>query len=953
MASASPETNYTNQFFSPGNYVPFDSLDATFSAVDGTYTSDGFIEGKVVMEWGFIVSNNNHRFLLRETRGGSQGANASTVEVVFVSDALEKQKFIRKVMRVSLDGATLEWTGAKPKRRPKLTFADGIRLQKLDERGAEVLETFDFRPRPKEVNPPAQDWLKTPAPESPPNKDTADSDKELEKKRKRSPTPEPPLSSLDFNDIRAEDNDTTMEMEIAIPEEDQHEELDVERAVSTHSGSSVSTNSEGRSTRTASVATSRPASPSPIPVTSSSKPPAEPPRKKARINSSGQKKVQPNHEAKSHGVVTEGRSGSTTSGLGSAGLNNEKNRKKRERKKAREKEKRELEMAQKVGAQTGENSKKPSPPPPPPLPRDPTLDLLAGYRCMEASRVLIPKENNINACIQRTPTDYHAIADLKKNIKRKVCFVGIVVAMDTPIRVGNQSDWSMGLSLVDSSFGEYSQPFLVNLYAKGDEGTRLPLIRVGQPLLLRQIMIMERPPGTLKGVGYKDSFQWVGYNPTTNSASYGDQPHTNTAALLGRWQATRADLVYFRKISAWWNAAGSDIMKGLGIPYSPTEPRNDPPLPTQEVLCTQQAEFGIVDIKDIPIQLDIPGHAVTVDLVVEVVRTWVHEYASNRVDIFVTDYSHHTRLKEDHQTPHLPYALKISAWDKVGAEAEVLTPGYYLFKSVPIKLDKEGFLEGKINDPRVNVIQKLSAKHEDLQDLLERKQMLIDGVAPGDSTELDPEELRQLDEDRPTTRLVLNQHASAPFSKIEDVLKTTTLPNKFRLAVQIVGHKPLLLRDWVRGYCNHCKKEIPKEFERCTKCDDSEGHHLRKFYRFAFKVRNRAGTEMVITASEEEAVSAPLINNAKRELDECPQQNFLKEIPCDYQNTKQDIIAFREYLKPILPPSTPPENGNEAGGGAPILDVCVAAVASEKYGRTYHLFGCQLMREEGDTIMKG
>lgn len=50
-------------------------------------------------------------------------------------------------------------------------------------------------------------------------------------------------------------------------------------------------------------------------------------------------------------------------------------------------------------------------------------------------------------------------------------------------------DWSLGLSLVDSSFGEYSQPFLVNLYAKAHEGTRLPVIQVGQPLLLRQIKV--------------------------------------------------------------------------------------------------------------------------------------------------------------------------------------------------------------------------------------------------------------------------------------------------------------------------------------------------------------------------------------------------------------------------------------------------------------------------------
>ncbi|KIO16660.1 hypothetical protein M407DRAFT_33683 [Tulasnella calospora MUT 4182] len=247
-------------------------------------------------------------------------------------------------------------------------------------------------------------------------------------------------------------------------------------------------------------------------------------------------------------------------------------------------------------------------------------------------------------------------------------------------------------------------------------------------------------------------------------------------------------------------------MQDLGIQYNPNESQIVA-APHLDILASQPVELGLVKIKDIPIQVDVPHHSVTVDLIVEVTRSWVHQYASNRVDLFVTDYTLHPNLKPDHQTSYLPYALKISAWDKVGADAAVLQTGYYLFKKVPIKLDKEGYLEGKINDPRENLIQKLSTQNSIVQQLLERKQSVIDGVANENSTELDAEELLKLSEDQPTTKLVYNEHPNAPFSRIEDVLQTTSLPNKFRVAVQIVDYKPRKLVEWVKGYCERCKIE--------------------------------------------------------------------------------------------------------------------------------------------------
>ncbi|KAG8926859.1 hypothetical protein FRC01_008300, partial [Tulasnella sp. 417] len=470
------------------------------------------------------------------------------------------------------------------------------------------------------------------------------------------------------------------------------------------------------------------------------------------------------------------------------------------------------------------------------------------------------------------------------------------------------------------------------------------------------IKIIEKPRGTPRGVGYKDSFQWVSYDSLADKESYGSSSRNDDAALAGRWKATKADLTYFKSISKWWDAAGEGIMKDLGIQYNP----NDSQIvtaPHLDVSASQPVELGLVKIKDIPIQVDVPHHSVTVDLVVEVTRCWVHQYASNRVDIFVTDYTLHPKLKPDHQTEHLPYALKISAWDKVGADAAVLKPGHYLFKKVPIKLDKEGFLEGKINDPKENLIQKLSSQHSRVQDLLERKQAIIDGITNEDesSAVLDAEKLRELNEDQPTTKLVYNEHSDAPFSQLEDVLQTTNLPNKFRVAVQIVDYKPRKLREWVKGYCDRCKREYVQapgpvaarasqdewsfntlllrfdvDWKKCINCGDEEGRYMRKFYRFAFKVRNKAGTEMVVTASESEA------------------QNFLKEIPCDLIHTAAALKPFKRYLEPILPP---PEDEAEQQPDAPVIDICVAVTASERYGRICHLFGSQLMRE-GDTVMR-
>ncbi|KIO32517.1 hypothetical protein M407DRAFT_18570, partial [Tulasnella calospora MUT 4182] len=398
--SAGPESNGTSQFFSPEKRVSFDRLDATFSSLDEPCASDAFVEGRVQMEWGFNANNRNHRFQLAETRVGFVVPdNRSILEVVFVSDALEKQRFLGKNMRLSLTGGMLEWTGAKAKKRPKLTFAKGIRLQKLDEKGKNVIETFDFLPTPSDIQERPPDWLTTPAPSSPPAAEDERPESDVEKKRKRSITPEPAISTLDFNDIRAEDDlDMGVWAGVSVAD-DKH--VDAGRDASTSSRSSVSNDTEGRGAGTASA--ERPAPHSQI--SKSSTVHAEPPKKKPRMSSSGQKKSQPNLRAISQNSGTDSRSGSVTSG---ASVPEGKHRKKNAKKRQKEKERKAMEKAEKPetgDVPTAGSVIEPSPPPPlpPPAPaRDPALDLLPGYKCTE-----------------RTPTEYLAIADIQKNLQRK------------------------------------------------------------------------------------------------------------------------------------------------------------------------------------------------------------------------------------------------------------------------------------------------------------------------------------------------------------------------------------------------------------------------------------------------------------------------------------------------------------------------------------------------------
>ncbi|KAG8894655.1 hypothetical protein FRC01_012839, partial [Tulasnella sp. 417] len=407
--SAGPESNRAGQPFSPEKRVSFHKLDTIFSSPGEPCTSDAFIEGDVVMEWGFTANNQNQRFQLAETRDGFVTPNnPSILEVVFVSDALEKQRFIGKKMRLSLAGGMLEGTGGK--KRPKLTFAQGIRLQKLDEKGKRVIETFDLLPTPSGMQGRHQDWFTTPAPPSP-AAEAERPESDVEKKRKRPITPEPPISTLNFNDIRAE-ADSDMAGWRGISRADD-EDVDAERDASTRSGSSESTGTEGGGARTK---TPNSAPHSQFPKSSTAH--AEPPKKKPRMTSGGQKKSQPNLRALSQNSGTDSRSGSVPS---STSVPEGKHHKKNAKKRQKEKERKAMERAQKVetgDATTTESVKEPSPlPSPPPPAPDPALNMLPGYKCTE-----------------RTPTEYLAIADVGKSLHRKVCFVGILVQMDTPMR---------------------------------------------------------------------------------------------------------------------------------------------------------------------------------------------------------------------------------------------------------------------------------------------------------------------------------------------------------------------------------------------------------------------------------------------------------------------------------------------------------------------------------------
>lgn len=202
-------------------------------------------------------------------------------------------------------------------------------------------------------------------------------DSEGEKKRKRSPTPEPAPSTMDFNEIPGGNDMPWLNVTEA-----NDEEMDVERAISVYSRSSGSTDRGRSASRTASTHTPEPEHASRSLPPESSKPALEPPKKKARMTSTGLMKGQPTVQANESGPGTERDSSSAVSAPSVVvGKHHKKNAKKRQK----EKERKQLEMAthgQAADSAPAVTRKEPSPPPT----RDPALDLLAGYRCTEVNR---------------------------------------------------------------------------------------------------------------------------------------------------------------------------------------------------------------------------------------------------------------------------------------------------------------------------------------------------------------------------------------------------------------------------------------------------------------------------------------------------------------------------------------------------------------------------------------
>lgn len=243
-----------------------------------------------------------------------------------------------------------------------------------------ILILFFTVPTPSDPRERSADWLVTPAPSSPPAAEVGRPETDAEKKRKRSITPEPAPSTLDFNDIHVDDQ---VDAWTGIPEPD-NEEMDVERALSAPSTSSSSTGSGGRATRTPSI--EMPAAASRIPSPDSPKPQVEPPKKKPRMSSSGQRKSQSNLQAINHNSGLDSRSGSVASGVS---VTEGKHHKKNLKRKQKEKERKALEKAGKASASDGQavvDVKEPSPPPPAlPVAQDPALDLLPGYKCPEVT----------------------------------------------------------------------------------------------------------------------------------------------------------------------------------------------------------------------------------------------------------------------------------------------------------------------------------------------------------------------------------------------------------------------------------------------------------------------------------------------------------------------------------------------------------------------------------------
>ncbi|KAG8880020.1 hypothetical protein FRB97_001221 [Tulasnella sp. 331] len=539
-------------------------------------------------------------------------------------------------------------------------------------------------------------------------------------------------------------------------------------------------------------------------------------------------------------------------------------------------------------------------------------------------------------CPQSRPGQYCPLNQLKD--KAKVCFAGIVVEISEP-RLTATGDLQLLVSLVDPSWRDAENIVTIQCFAPGGQPVFLPVVKLGEPLLLRSVKIQEFH-GRPAGIAYKGDYTWVCYN----TSGHGQAEYNQEGCPPNAWAPTEADTHYLHNLCRWWavsEAKLTPIVRALINKKTKSQDRMSIGGPAESLTPVSTRTEGSVPsrrhtkrgpclIRDVE-----PGDFF--DCVVRITEFGMDQGLFSTM--FVTDYTRH----RDMFAGSADRTLKISLWERDREEAFKLTPDWYHLRNVFAKVDKEGKIEGQMRSHDGGSFKRLQKSSREVQELLRRKAKLDDdpeyndwvalgtGIRPsergahwaGDTAVIARDVVAVEAIVHPSTsELVRNLWArgsSAKFTPLSEMTLKESEPRKFRVAVQVMEFFPQDLRQWISAFCSACQQSLPEDHQRCVECNDDLGDALKLSYRFVLRVRGDQGSVIDILVAGQHGV------------------NFLSAFRPKFLDTREDLKIFTEYVSPIL--NKRDEANDEIPG--PLIDVCVKGLIVGK-DSVYHLFGTEL-----------
>ncbi|KAG8925840.1 hypothetical protein FRC02_009374 [Tulasnella sp. 418] len=543
---------------------------------------------------------------------------------------------------------------------------------------------------------------------------------------------------------------------------------------------------------------------------------------------------------------------------------------------------------------------------------------------------------------------YLTLNELKPG--KKASFVGIVVEQSTKSKTSS-GDTKITISLVDPTLISEDRVLKVNCFGKkGREGV-LPDVKAFQPLLLRSIHIKEYR-GSINGVGYSGETPWVAFDPNTGQATHNNVKTTVRSDQGLFVKPTAAELEYFVKINEWYRSCGArqmeDASKAVdtevddfaGVPqttidmseYVPAGVVVEPRTSTQQTTSkTSKKGYN----KRGKVLLESVKSNEFIDCDVEVLEFFHPRFDSSPSEMYVTDYTKNPDFPS-HRVGPIGRTMRIRIWDTQKEASRYLKAGHYQLKNVFVKVDGLGCLEGNLRGDHKDAFERLAMINDAAQRIIARKELLERGE---DSTNDDAAQLTEVDEpilpneaidqiegpntpqeqivdktEEAVSTLVENRHSNEQCNTLSEVLNADDIPFKCRVLARVIDYQPKEFSEWIFARCTLCSEPYQKGMQACSECGDMSGSATFS-YRFALKIRDGEGTEVVLLVSGQEAVT------------------FLSNIAPAFLDNHEALGKFEKYVRPMLGDDTTP---------GPLLDLCIAGSSSPR-GTKYTLFGCQLV----------